>query len=185
MENFESAAAAITAEAATELILSHISQQYRSCVIDTAECCGHIAAESVTARIDVPPFSNSAMDGYALKYGPSAHAAAHVEQVELIEIGVSLAGHPFEKTVKAGECVRITTGAMLPAGSDTVVIQEDTQHQQEGEKTVIRVNEYPGKGDFVRAPGSNISLDQTLCLAGETITAAKAGLFAASGVHRG
>jgi len=182
MENFESATAAITAEAATELILSHISQHGRSSVVATAECCGHIAAESVSARTNVPPFSNSAMDGYALKFDPNVNAAAREEVVELIEIGVSLAGHPFEKTLKAGECVRITTGAMLPAGSDTVVIQEDTRRQRKDGKTVIHLNEYPGKGDFVRAPGSNISLDQTLCLAGETITAAKAGLFAASGV---
>lgn len=182
MENIDAATPAITADAAVELILSHIAPHGRSTLVDTANCCGHIAAQPVSARLDVPPFSNSAMDGYALAYDANAHASAEREEIELLEIGVSLAGHPFEKTVKAGECVRITTGAMLPAGSDTVVIEEDTRRQQREQETLIRLHQYPDKGDFVRAPGSNISLDQPLCAPGDTISAALAGLFAASGV---
>ena len=183
MENNE-ATPAITAEAAVELILSHITQHGGTTLVDIANCCGHIAAESVRARLDVPPFSNSAMDGYAFAHDANVHASASKGAVELLEIGVSLAGHPCEKTVKAGECVRITTGAMLPAGCDTIVIVEDTERLQRDQRTLIRLNEYPGKGEFVRAPGSNISVNQPLCAPGETITAATAGLFAASGVSK-
>jgi len=182
MENSEVQAAAITTEAAVELILSHISQQHGSTLVETAACCGYITAEPVHARMNVPPFANSAMDGYALAYDANAHSNAKQQAIELREIGVSLAGHPCEKTVRAGECVRITTGAMMPDGANSVVIEEDTRRQTQDDITLIHLNEYPAKGDYVRDPGSNISLDQQLCEAGQTISAAMTGLFAASGV---
>src|SRR5258706_16334881 len=77
---------------------------------------GRVLAEEIVPGINVPSHDNSAMDGYAVRF-------ADLEQ-PLTEIGTALAGKPFSGAVGAGECVRIMTGAVIPAGADTVVIQE-------------------------------------------------------------
>jgi len=77
---------------------------------------GRVLAQEIVPDINVPSHDNSAMDGYAVRF-------ADIEK-PLTEIGTALAGKPFGGTVGAGECVRIMTGAVMPAGSDTVVIQE-------------------------------------------------------------
>src|SRR5690606_13036609 len=77
-----------------------------------------ILAAPVSAAIDVPAHDNSAMDGYALR------AADADTPLQLI--GTALAGHPFAGEVTVGTCVRIMTGAPIPAGADCVVMQENT-----------------------------------------------------------
>ena len=88
-----------------------------------AQAQGHILAADVTSALDVPPHDNSAVDGYALRHedlepdGPTRLAVQ----------GRSAAGHPFEGKVTAGQTVRIFTGAVMPTGADTVVMQEDVE----------------------------------------------------------
>ncbi|MDN5872055.1 MAG: molybdopterin molybdenumtransferase MoeA, partial [Nitrococcus sp.] len=77
-----------------------------------------VLAEDIRSPIDVPGHANSAMDGYALR----AHDLQANGSAPLSLIGKALAGHPFEGEVGVGECVRIMTGGMLPAGADTVVM---------------------------------------------------------------
>ncbi len=92
---------------------------------------GRILAADLTSALDVPPHDNSAVDGYALRHcdldpdDPSRFAVQ----------GRSAAGHPFDGTVTAGQTVRIFTGAVMPAGADTVVMQEDVE-QAEGYLTI-------------------------------------------------
>src|SRR5258706_13632626 len=81
---------------------------------------GRVLAEDVISPVDVPAHRNSAMDGWAMR-------AADLKgegETTLQEVGASFAGKPFMGTVKAGECVRIMTGGVVPAGADTVVMQE-------------------------------------------------------------
>ncbi|RAV24058.1 molybdopterin molybdotransferase, partial [Staphylococcus warneri] len=79
----------------------------------------YILSEDITSPLNVPPFDNSAMDGYGLRY-------ADLEaQTPLPVAGKSFAGIPFEGELPAGQCVRIMTGAMVPAGVDTVIMQEE------------------------------------------------------------
>src|SRR5919198_444653 len=77
---------------------------------------GRVLAQEIVPSINVPAHDNSAMDGYAVRHADIAEP--------LTEIGTALAGKPFSGTVGAGQCVRIMTGAVMPAGTDTVVIQE-------------------------------------------------------------
>src|SRR5690606_8662297 len=83
-----------------------------------SNCLDRILAAPINAAIDVPAHDNSAMDGYALR---AADAGTPLQL-----IGTALAGHSFAGTVATGTCVRIMTGAPIPAGADCVVMQENT-----------------------------------------------------------
>jgi len=107
----------LTLNEAIEQILQEIPAPGGTETVALADLGGRVAARDITAPVDLPPFPSSAMDGYAIDGQSGAH------QFEII--GTSLAGHPFEAPVGAGQCVRITTGAALPDGTDTVAIQEN------------------------------------------------------------
>ena len=82
---------------------------------------GRILAGDLKAGSDSPPFSNSAVDGYAFRFADARGKYLDLKQ------GRSAAGHPFSEAVDKGQAVRIFTGAVLPVGTDTVVLQEDVQ----------------------------------------------------------
>jgi molybdopterin molybdotransferase len=86
------------------------------------QCAGRVLAADIKAKRDQPPFPASAMDGYAVRFADVGAAPARLKI-----IGVAPAGHGFTGTVKHGEAVRIFTGAPVPKGADTVVIQENTE----------------------------------------------------------
>ena len=86
------------------------------------EASGRVLAEALTANLTQPPFDASAMDGYAVRAADVASVP-----VSLKVIGASAAGHGFAGKVGPMEAVRIFTGAPLPEGADTIVIQEDTK----------------------------------------------------------
>lgn len=87
----------------------------------TVTAAGRVLAQDVVAALDVPPFANAAMDGYAVR------AADASQPAWLRVVGSALAGHPYRAALGPGEAVRIMTGAALPAGADTVVMQEDAR----------------------------------------------------------
>ncbi len=91
--------------------------------VPLADCAGRVLAAPVSARLTQPPFDASSMDGFAIK---SVEADLHA-QFKLV--GEAAAGHPFEGTLKAGQTVRIFTGAPVPEGADFVVIQEDVERR--------------------------------------------------------
>ncbi len=144
--------------------------------------CGRLDAETVTLEAahgrtlaapilavrDAPPFAASAMDGYAL--------AAAGTPGRLRIVGESLAGRAFERTVAAGEAVRISTGAAIPAGADCVLIQEDAAF--DGDYLVARQCRL---GAHLRPRGGEFSTGQELLAAGRVLNAAAIGLIAATG----
>ena len=133
---------------------------------------GRIVAEPVTSTIDLPLCDNSAMDGYALRY-------ADLESCESLKLaGKSFAGKPFEGTVSPGNCVRIMTGASLPAGADTIVMQEQVESDQE----TIRVNGIVRAGDHIRRRGEDIREGEMLIASGTRITVPHIALMAAAGI---
>jgi molybdopterin molybdotransferase len=91
------------------------------------EAAGRILAKDLRAKLTQPPFAASAMDGYAVRAADIAFIPACLKV-----IGSSAAGHGFN-----GEAVRIFTGAPVPAGADTVVIQEDTQAAGDGTVEIL------------------------------------------------
>jgi molybdopterin molybdotransferase len=128
---------------------------------------GRVLAEDVASTVDVPPFDNSAMDGFAVVAGPAA---------ELRVVGESRAGHPAEAAVEPGAAVRISTGAALPAGADAVVPVE----RAESGDGVVRVPE-SAPGANVRRAGEDVSRGQRVLEAGTRIGPAELGVLASLG----
>lgn len=132
-------------------------------------------SRDVTSPMHVPPHDYSAMDGYALR-----HADLQGGVPRLRAIGHSLAGHPFDGKVSAGECVRIMTGALIPEGCDTVVMQEQAIH----EGTDVAISGKHDIGQNIRRAGEDIPLGATALSAGQVIRAAELGLLASLGLSR-
>ncbi|WP_205849196.1 gephyrin-like molybdotransferase Glp [Natronospirillum operosum] len=143
---------------------------------ETEPCALHAAtgrtlARPVRALAQVPPFANSAMDGYAIGPDVTAHDCLNV-------VGRALAGHPWGGTLKAGEAVRIMTGAPVPAGTHAVVMQEHVA--VDGERILLEY--HPEAGQNIRPAGDDVQAGQALLTPGEVIGAAQIGLLAAAGV---
>ena len=141
--------------------------------VSVAEADGRVLAQDVAARLTQPPAAVSAMDGYAVKAADVASVPA-----ELRQIGEVPAGQAFEGAVGAGECVRIFTGAPVPAGADTIVIQEDV----DADGSIIVVREGAPKGHYIRPAGLDFREGEVLLHAGQRLGAREVGLAAAMNV---
>lgn len=141
-------------------------------LIPLAQLAGRILATAIHAEADLPAADCSAMDGYALRQADLAPG------VPLRVIGTALAGAPFGGAVGSGECVRITTGALLPAGADTVVIQEDVER---GGDAIALTVEPPAAGANVRRAGEEIRRGELLLPAGRRLGAIEIGVLATLG----
>lgn len=150
-------------------------QQFLSPVQDTEtisikQALGRTLAVAVTSGMNVPGHNNSAMDGFAFR---------HAEATQALKIvGTAFAGNPFSGELPAGACVKIMTGAVIPAGVDTVVMQEHTA--VEGES--VSLLKIPEQGANIRLTGEDIALGQTVLLRGHQIQAADMGLLASLGI---
>lgn len=134
-------------EDALERLLKAARPPERTESVPLHEACDRVLASDVFARLTQPPFDNSAMDGYALR-----HADILEVGTLLHVIGRSAAGHAFTGSVGPGEAVRIFTGAPLPAGSDTVLLQEDAETLDDGR---IRTTFLPPLGRHIRPRGQD------------------------------
>ena len=142
--------------------------------ISVANGFGRTLAEPIISRRNHPPTDVSAMDGYAVR----AEDVATLP-VELKIVGYAPAGHSFNQKIGPCEAVRIFTGAPIPAGANTIVIQENTE--KHGEKVRITSGEAtPGK--YIRGAGLDFSEGDALLPAGRTLTARDIGLAAAMNV---
>jgi molybdopterin molybdotransferase len=134
-----------------------------------------VVAADVISPIDVPAHDNSAMDGYALRGADLREDA----ESRLSLVGTSLAGHPFDGALRAGQCVRIMTGAMMPSGADTVVMQEVTSHANE--RVIIPAGQKPGGNR--RLAGEDLARGSVALAAGTRVRAADLGLLASLGLQ--
>lgn len=136
---------------------------------------GQVLAEDVISPINVPAHTNSAMDGYAL-----AGSALPRESIKNLSIaGTAFAGHPLETECPAGSCIRIMTGAPMPLGTDTVVMQE---HTELVDKSTVRIGTGHKQGQNVRQRGEDIAQGQTILTAGRRLIPADLGLLASLGI---
>lgn len=138
---------------------------------------GHYLAETQRAITAVPPFANSAMDGYAV----ASNDAALLRGDGLVVSQRILAGSAPGPTLQAGTCARIFTGAPLPDGADAVMAQEDAHILEDGR---VRFESLPEAGHFVRHRGGDVASGQALAEAGTHIHAARLALFVAAGIAR-
>jgi len=135
---------------------------------------GRTLAEAITAGFNVPAQTNSAVDGYAV------HASdLPAEGTRTLDIaGKAYAGEIFTGAIKPGQCLRIMTGAMMPAGLDTVIMQE--QVEVSGDAIVIDSRHKPGQN--VRQAGEDIRQGQTILHPGKWLTPPDIGLLASLGI---
>ena len=112
--------------------------------LEIADALGRVLAQDVDAVGSVPPFASSAMDGYAVRVSAGTPAET------LALVGESRAGQPWAGELAAGQAVRISTGAAVPAGADTVVRQEDSEAAEPGS---IRILAFPPTGENIRPAG--------------------------------
>ena len=134
---------------------------------------GRVAATDIVSSADVPNHTNSAMDGYAVNGLDLAASGA----VALELIGASFAGAPFHGTVNPGQCVRIMTGAVMPAGADTVVMQERVAV----ERRQVTIPAGEKRYGNVRYAGEDIKAGDVVVPRGRRIGASQLGLLAATG----
>ena len=139
----------LTVDEALARILSHADLMPCE-TVSLKDAVGRVLAEDLVAKRTQPPFSASAMDGYAVRAADIAQAP-----VKLKLIGESAAGHGFRGSVSAGETVRIFTGAPLPEGADTIAIQENVTAEDTGR--VVTVEQAEPEGRFVRPAGLDFS----------------------------
>jgi molybdopterin molybdotransferase len=132
-------------------------------------------AEDLIAPRDQPPFPASAMDGYAVRAADVARAPATLRL-----IGVSAAGHAFDGEVGAGETVRIFTGAPIPMGADTIIIQEDAVTRD----TDVTIQEGASQGRYVRPAGLDFAKAEVLIRSGHRLSTRDLALAAAAGFAR-
>jgi molybdopterin molybdotransferase len=141
--------------------------------VPLGDALGRVLATPVMSPFDVPPHRNSAMDGYALSGDEIPDDAI----TTLVSIGTAWAGHPFAGTPGARECVRIMTGAPMPNGTDTVIMQE----QVEADGDTIRIDSAHKRGQNVREAGEDIRAGAEVLSRGQRLGPAELGLVASLG----
>ncbi|MFM4775400.1 molybdopterin molybdotransferase MoeA [Aeromonas veronii] len=136
------------------------------------EVLGRVLASDIASPLAVPPFDNSAMDGYAVRLADLASGTP------LIMAGKAFAGQPYQGEWPAGHCVRIMTGAPVPPGTDAVVMQEETQ--ADGDRITFLAQPEPGQN--IRRAGSDIGKGACVLPAGTRLTPREMPLLASLGV---
>jgi molybdopterin molybdotransferase len=155
----------ISVDEATARILAAFQPLESECV-SLEEACGRTLAADARALFDQPPFSASAMDGYALR---------SADQGARRLIGAAPAGHPFQGEVGPGETVRLFTGSQVPRGADAVIAQEDARLV--GERVDFTATPFPGK--FIRPQGLDFRTGELLAAKGTCLCARDLALLAA------
>jgi len=141
------------------------------------ECLNRVNNEAVKSPRDVPPQPNSAMDGYAV----AVDSLVEGDIAELDDCGTAFAGVPFTEDCGPGQCVRIMTGALIPAGTDAVVMQEQTEIGDDGK---IRIDSDHHSGENIRLAGEDIRQGETVIEAGVRLSPADLGVLASLGIAK-
>ncbi len=165
----------ITIEEALGIILEHV-EVLPPRRMELEECLGRVLGEDVFAREDIPPFTNSAMDGFAVRAGDTSSASpGRLKVLEDLP-----AGAVTGTVVGAGEAIRIMTGAPLPEGADAVVMVENTR---EGEG-LVEVLQPVRPGENVREAGESVRKGEAVLSAGTVLRPQEIGMLAALGCPR-
>jgi molybdopterin molybdotransferase len=163
-------------DAALALVAERVTRVVGEEIVPLGECAGRILAHDLVAGMNVPPHANSAVDGYAI-----AHADLDPNRETVLPVtGRAAAGHPLGRTIERGEAIRIFTGAPMPEGADTVMMQEDCT-LADGKVTLK-----PGirKGANRRHAGEDVESGSVALPAGRRLKPADLGLAAALGHNR-
>lgn len=159
-------------EQARQLIRQFLAPVKEQQTIPLREAWKRTLAADVRSPMNVPPHNYSAMDGYAVGHADLANAPCRLKL-----IGSAFAGRPFAGHVAAGECVRIMTGALIPLGCDSVIMQEHIKVDGD----MIEVGAGHRRGQNIRLTGEDIKKDSIVLQRGKLIGPAEMGLLASLG----
>jgi molybdopterin molybdotransferase len=141
------------------------------------QALGRVLAADVVSPIDVPGHDNSAMDGWAVRFGDLKHDAPTM----LKRIGESFAGRPFDGSIGPGEAVRIFTGGVMPKGADSVVMQERAEERDGG--VVVAPGAVGKLGQNRRFAGEDLKAGGVVFRRGQAINPAEIGMLASLGIN--
>ncbi|MEX0730847.1 MAG: gephyrin-like molybdotransferase Glp [Aquisalimonadaceae bacterium] len=164
----------LTVDQAWDRILTDIAPVQGKERVNVRRALGRVLAEDVHSDVDVPAHDNAAMDGYALRRADLATTGVTTLRV----VARVLAGHTHTEALKPGECVRIMTGAPIPEGADTVVMQEKAERH--GDEVRIGADNEPGQN--VRPAGEDFARGQRVLPAGKRIGPAELGMLGSLGL---
>jgi len=160
-------------EEAMDKMLSPIKPIQTTLQLPLSEAIGFVLAEDILSPIFVPPFDNSAMDGYAIRLADLA------ENNVMPLTGKSFAGQPFEGDWPKGTCIRIMTGAKIPQGCDAVIMQENTEVIEQG----IQFNQSDVKPqNNIRPTGDDINQGDVVLHKGARLTSRDIPMIATLGI---
>jgi molybdopterin molybdotransferase len=162
-------ASLLTLEEAQERVLA-LARPLSAELVPIADAGGRVVAEEARARVDLPPFASSAMDGFAVR-------AADLPGTLRIT-GESAAGRPFEGRLERGSAVAISTGAVVPEGADAVVPVERVVKQA----NTVDISLAAEPGAHIRPCGGDVTRGELVVAAGERLTPARLAAAAASGI---
>ncbi|MGP2470409.1 molybdopterin molybdotransferase MoeA [Yersinia sp. 2540 StPb PI] len=162
----------LSLEQALTKMLSQVTPLQATEIIALTEAAGRITASAITSPIAVPPFANSAMDGYAVRCNELSST------LPLPVAGKAFAGAPFKGEWPANTCVRIMTGAPIPEGADAVIMQEQAVTSEQG----VIFNGQVQVGQNIRLPGEDIQQGAAVFPAGVKLGAAQLPLLASLGI---
>jgi molybdopterin molybdotransferase len=168
----------LTVEEASARILAEI-RPLEAERVSLSDALGRVCAEDIAATVTMPPWSNSSMDGYAVRSADISPVLAG-EQVKLKVVASIAAGGFAPRALKRGEAMRIMTGAPVPEGADSVVRKEDTD---EG-KRVVEIRDARDVWKNIRAAGEDYLRGDSLVKRGTPIRPALLGVLASSGVAK-
>lgn len=182
----------INVSQAREIIIKNISPVKESELINLDSCLGRICAVDIIAKESIPPFDNSAMDGFAVRAGDSAGAAPKIPRV--FEVIADLAaGYTTTKRVGNNQVIRIMTGAPIPKGADSVVMVENTgkvtghRLQVTGENKKIeyvKIFLEVRNGENVRYAGEDVKKGEAVIKKGDILKSGYIGMLASLGISK-
>ena len=158
-----------------DAVVTRISGHERVALRDAL---GRILAEPIISTMNVPGHTNSAMDGYALSAADLPEDGSRSLRV----LGTAWAGRPFDGDVSAGSAVRVMTGAVMPQGCDTVIMNEQVQEQIDDQGEAIVIGTGHRAGQNVREKGEDIAIGSRVLDAGKRVMPAELGLLGSLGI---
>lgn len=164
----------LTADQALKKILDSIDSIQGTEKVPLRTGLDRILCVDIRSKINVPSCTNSAMDGYAVQATDLPESGIK----ELKVVGTVFAGKPLKEAIISGTCARIMTGGVMPPGTDSVVIQEDTERNGD----IVRVGNDTRLGDNVRQAGEDIKIGDVILSKGARLTPADIGLIASLGI---
>ena len=161
-------------------LTSNTKALQQSELLPIRDCLNRICSQPIRSTINVPGHANSAMDGYAIAFSDLQRADSQDSQITTFkEIGCAFAGRAFDTACESGQCIRIMTGAVMPDGCDTIIMQEQAEQRDDG---FIAVDSNHRLGENVRYAGEDIKQDEVILNSGDKIGPADLGVLASLGI---